>query len=150
MRVGSVVKFYRNKRGLSQMSVSKAVGHKTAEWLGMIENNVRALDIEKIPAIAGLLRLDARDLLRIAMFEYYPKVAEALFPDDSPHAPAEVESAPPAKISAQAMDLAVRLDRLSPEQLRVFGQMADMVLGISPTGRLRPGVEIHIDRSKLT
>ena len=144
--VGEVVRAWRIKRDLSQLALSNLVGHKTGEWIGMIENNVRALDLEKIPGMAAALRIDPRDLLKVAMFEYYPGVAQVLYPGDTPGAPSEKEPAP-VTVSPEALQLAQRIENLSPEARDIVAGVVSMAG--SGQGRLRPGTKIHINRSRL-
>ena len=79
-KLGPIIKQARERAGLTQAQVSTHMGHKTMEWLSMIENGLRSLDIEKIPALASFLGLHAADLTFVALCQYYPNTAYALFP----------------------------------------------------------------------
>jgi transcriptional regulator with XRE-family HTH domain len=79
-KLGPIIKQARERAGVTQAQVSTHMGHKTMEWLSMIENGLRSLDIEKIPALASYLGIHAKDLTFVALCQYYPNTAHALFP----------------------------------------------------------------------
>ena len=81
-QIGSVLRDLRDKKGLTQQEVSNAMGHRSPEWIGLIESNLRTIDINILPQLAVLLDCNPRDLLKIAMFQYFPAVADALFPEN--------------------------------------------------------------------
>ena len=56
---GKVIRKFRELRGIRQIEMAHAMGHRTAEWAGMIENGYRALDLDKAPQMAAVLQINA-------------------------------------------------------------------------------------------
>jgi transcriptional regulator with XRE-family HTH domain len=84
LTVGEIIRQFRIKRGMTQSEVAQAVGHRTPEWIGMIEAGTRSLAIEKAPRLAAILRCNAKDFTKRCLFESFPEAAQALFPGDDP------------------------------------------------------------------
>jgi transcriptional regulator with XRE-family HTH domain len=78
--LGQIIRHYRELRGLTQLQVANAMGHRTPEWCGMLESGNRALDIDRAPELAGVLKINQQDFTTHAVMQYYPKAAAALFP----------------------------------------------------------------------
>jgi transcriptional regulator with XRE-family HTH domain len=84
MTLGEIVRQFRIKRGMTQLEVSQAAGHRTPEWIGMIESGQRSLAIEKAPRLAAILRCNAQDFTKRCLFESFPEAAQTLFPRVDP------------------------------------------------------------------
>ena len=55
----------------------------TPEWCRFIEGGHRRINLDEIPQLAGVLRLSASDLGKLAVREYLPELATAMFGDPS-------------------------------------------------------------------
>jgi len=67
----------REELFLSQADVAEAV-NVTPEAIGMWENARRRMELAKLPRLAAILQLDARELCLQALAEFYPIVHAAI------------------------------------------------------------------------
>lgn len=74
-----VIRNRREELGLSRADVARAMGIKSSEFIGMIENGIRNLELNKVPRLADVLKIDPTDLCRLALFESAPLMAMSLF-----------------------------------------------------------------------
>jgi len=84
LTVGGIIRQFRIKRGMTQLEVAQATGHRTPEWIGMIEAGQRALDPEKAPKLAAVLKCNAQDFTKRCLFESFPLAAQTVFPRADP------------------------------------------------------------------
>ena len=70
----------RNTLRLKQADVAAAL-HVTEEAVGHWESGQRRMELNKIPRLAVVLRVNAADLCRKALDEWYPAFHDGLFPD---------------------------------------------------------------------
>ena len=57
------------------------------ETIGHWESGRRRMELDKIPRLASILRLDARDLCRRALSEWHPRFHDTLFDAGQPQTP---------------------------------------------------------------
>lgn len=69
----------REELQLTQADVARALDIKSSEFIGMVENGQRRLDLNRLPALADVLKLDSEKLCRLALFEEAPQLALSLF-----------------------------------------------------------------------
>lgn len=65
--------------GLTQQDVANALELRSAEFIGMVEKEHRAMHLNRIPRLAEVLGLDQRALCRLALFEQAPECALVCF-----------------------------------------------------------------------
>jgi DNA-binding XRE family transcriptional regulator len=70
----------RQELSLMQADVAEAL-HVTPECISMWEAGRRRMELSKIPRIAVVLRIDARQLCAKALAEYHPLFYNSLFGD---------------------------------------------------------------------
>ena len=99
----------RLERNFSAKTMAGLIGYSSAESIIMIEHGRRTLPLEKMPAMAKALGIEPRDLLVRALIEYYPQVAEILYPE----AAALCNGPAPARVPAR--DPVARIAHLGAE-----------------------------------
>jgi len=77
----------REELGLTQAEVARALGLRSAEYIGMLERGIRTLELSKVPLMADVLKMERIDLIRISMFEQLPLVANTVFGKGVRYAP---------------------------------------------------------------
>jgi len=83
--------FLRRRRTalrLKQADIAAAL-HVEPESIGNWENGRRRMELDKIPRLAAILRVNANDLCRLALFEWHPRLYDTLFGADRPRSPRE-------------------------------------------------------------
>ena len=126
LRFGAVVRHFRQKKGLTQSELSKALGHSTPEWAGMAEAGQRKIQLDEIPQLAAVLQLNARDLAKRALREYHPALAGALFygqPDDHEVPGPAIGQA--ADLLPASAALARAFQKLKPKQRQIITSMVE-------------------------
>lgn len=125
LRFGSVVKHYRTLAKLTQTELAHALGYKTPEWVGQIESGVRVVPLDRVPALAYALRIDAHALTKLALTELYPRAAGALFSDDAlghlsaSHLPGSAPPHQPVRLLPETVEAAKALENLGPRYQKV-------------------------------
>jgi transcriptional regulator with XRE-family HTH domain len=76
--VASVLHVRRTELQLTQKEVAVALDIKTSEFVSMVESGHRNLDLNKIPRLAAVLKVDVQELCQIALLEAAPQFAVAL------------------------------------------------------------------------
>jgi transcriptional regulator with XRE-family HTH domain len=79
--VVSLNEFIRRRRKelkLTQMEVAKAVGVQSPDYISLVEMGQRNLDLDRIPRLAELLRVNAVALGKLALRDQYPLLAETI------------------------------------------------------------------------
>jgi len=79
-----IIRRRRLELGLMQTEVAAKLGVKSSEFIGMLEKGGhvpggRNLELNKVPRMADALRLNRKDLTRLALFEAAPMAAMVLF-----------------------------------------------------------------------
>ena len=69
----------REELQLTQADVARALDIQSSEFIGMVENGQRRLHLNKVPQLAGVLKLDTETLCRLALFEDAPQFALSVF-----------------------------------------------------------------------
>lgn len=116
-----VLKEARLRKDYSQSDLATMLNIKSSEFIGMVENGQRRFELNRIPAIADALGLDAKKLCRLALFEDAPLFAMAVFGNDvstfTPTAAAKDKKQQKVSLSPEQLDYMVRLYSL-PSPLR--------------------------------
>jgi transcriptional regulator with XRE-family HTH domain len=110
--LAGVIRFRRKELGLTQAVVAQALDIKSSEFIGMVENGYRSLELNKIPRLAHVLELNRERLCRLALFEHAPQFALSVFGT-------AVDTFVPAN---QLSDTSARVE-MAPEQIEFFGQL---------------------------
>lgn len=120
--VGGVIRYFRERLGMSQRDLSKATGHASPEWTTMIETGARKLDIDLAPKVAQILKINPKDLAQLAFSQYYPQAYRALFGSQKPGLPEEKET--PVTLMAETCELAMIFDALPPNDRSIVMMVA--------------------------
>ena len=91
--IGAIIRARRIALGYTQETVAAAVGWTAAEMVSLIESGRRSPNLDRIPAIARKLDLDAIELCLVALAESYPILYGTIFRQRQPRASASKESA---------------------------------------------------------
>lgn len=89
----------RQELGITQNDIAKAVGVTSPDFICLVEKGVRRLDLDRIPTLAELLRVDPAELCALALGEQFPMLAQTLIRSNalrnrfSGHIPTEVNVA---------------------------------------------------------
>ena len=78
LTVGEVIRERRTELRMSQSDVAKLIKTKAPEYIGMIENGTRSLELNKIPSLARALKLNEQDLTKLALYNAHPEAYKAL------------------------------------------------------------------------
>ncbi len=62
------------------------------ETIGHWESGRRRMELNKVPRMAAILHLNAKDLCRLALFEWHPRLHDALFGTDRPQLPQPIKA----------------------------------------------------------
>ncbi|MGC2321034.1 MAG: helix-turn-helix transcriptional regulator [Terriglobales bacterium] len=76
--VSEVLKHRRQELGLLQPDIARAIGVKSADFISLVESGQRSMDLNRIPALARVLKLNAKDLVLLAIQEQWPEAAAVL------------------------------------------------------------------------
>jgi len=77
-----VIRRRRESLELSQTEMAKALGIASPEFISMVESGRRRFALNNIAAVADVLRLNRKDLCRLALFEEAPNMAMSLYGTD--------------------------------------------------------------------
>jgi len=128
--VSDVLKHHRQELGLLQPDIARAIGVKSADFISLVESGQRSMDLNRIPALARVLKLNAKDLVLLAIHEQWPEASAVL--------KAGRMSAGLKTLSEEA-ELAGKLSRLSLESRRLIFSLVDHLLSLeSPSKRFGP------------
>lgn len=67
-----LIKQQRNKLGLTQAQVAAHLGFKSADYICLVEQGLRNMDLDKIPALAEILKMNSSEVCRMALEQQYP------------------------------------------------------------------------------
>lgn len=81
-----VIRDRRQQKNMTQAEVAKSVGVSSPEFIGMVEAGTRRIDLDKVPTLAGILDLDRKDLVAMALSETHPLAYKELFGKKIPKA----------------------------------------------------------------
>jgi transcriptional regulator with XRE-family HTH domain len=65
--------------GLTQTDIARAIGIESPEFITMLEGGHRNLDLNKVPRLAEVLKLNSKDLCKLALYETAPSLYAELF-----------------------------------------------------------------------
>ncbi len=74
--------FIRSRRlelGLTQRFVADRIGLATPDFVSLVEQGRRRLDLDRVPALATALGLEPRTLCAMALAERHPDLCRVLF-----------------------------------------------------------------------
>lgn len=125
--VKDLLKHRRKELGLLQPDIASAIGVKSADFISLVESGQRSMDLNRIPALARVLRLNAKDLVLTAIREQWPEAAVVLTSSRTNRGlPTLTEEA----------ELASKLSRLSAEGRHIILSLTDRMLSLeSPSKR---------------
>ena len=125
--VSEVLKHRRQELGLLQPDIARAIGVKSADFISLVESGQRSMDLNRIPALARVLKLNAKDLVLLAIHEQWPEAAAVLTAG---------RTSSGLKTLSEEAELAGRLSRLSAESRRLIFSLVDHLLSLeSPSKR---------------
>ena len=125
--VSEVLKHRRQELGLLQPDIAKAIGVKSADFISLVESGQRSMDLNRIPALARVLKLNAKDLVLLAIHEQWPEAAAVLKAG---------RTSSGLKTLSEEAELASKLSRLSTESRRLIFSLVDHLLSLeSPSKR---------------
>jgi transcriptional regulator with XRE-family HTH domain len=91
---GSVSQFIRQRRialRLKQAAIAAEL-RVEPETVGHWENGRRRMELDKVPRVAAILQLNKKDLCRMALFEWHPRLYATLFGTEPPRQPRCLET----------------------------------------------------------
>jgi transcriptional regulator with XRE-family HTH domain len=106
-----VLKHRRQELGLLQPDIARAIGLKSADFISLVESGQRSVDLNRIPALARILKLNAKDLVLMAIHEQWPEAAVVLTSGRTSRG---------LEILSEEAELADKLSRLSAESRPSF------------------------------
>ena len=65
--------------GLTQTDIARAIGIQSPEFITLLEQGRRNIDLNRIPQLADVLKINRKDLCRLALYEAAPGLYAALF-----------------------------------------------------------------------
>jgi transcriptional regulator with XRE-family HTH domain len=74
----------KDSEGLTQTKIASAIGIASPEFITMLEKGRRNLDLNKVPMLADVLKIDRKDLCKLALYEAAPSLYAELFDTLSP------------------------------------------------------------------
>ena len=69
---------------LTQTDIARAIGIESPEFITMLEQGRRNLDLNKVPRLADVLKLDRKNLCKLALYETAPSLYAELFDTSLP------------------------------------------------------------------
>ena len=98
----SLSQLIRQRRGvlrLTQADVA-AVLNVAPESICLWENDRRRMELDKLPRLAAILKLDPAALCRLALFQWHPCVYGALFGPQPPQPPSDLNQSTRATVQS--------------------------------------------------
>jgi transcriptional regulator with XRE-family HTH domain len=84
--LSDLIKERRTTLGLTQQQLADAL-QVVPESIGYWERRKRRIELDRVPRLAAVLRLDEQDVSRLALFEHHPRLHAALFGTEPPPNP---------------------------------------------------------------
>jgi len=69
----------KESEGLTQTKIANAIGIASPEFITMLEQGRRNLDLNKVSRLADVLKLDRKELCKLALYEAAPSLYAELF-----------------------------------------------------------------------
>ena len=88
--LADLIKQRRTTLRLTQQQVADAL-RVVPESVGFWERGKRRIDLDRIPSLAAVLELNEQDVSRLALFEYSPPLHAALFGNERPPRPRNLQ-----------------------------------------------------------
>jgi transcriptional regulator with XRE-family HTH domain len=89
--LAEVIRQRRSVLQLKQQEIADAL-RVLPESIGNWERGKRRIDLDRVPPLAAILRLNQQDVCRLALFETHPRLYATLFGADRPLQPRRTES----------------------------------------------------------
>jgi transcriptional regulator with XRE-family HTH domain len=122
-----ILKRRRQELGLLQPDIARAIGVKSADFISLVESGQRSIDLNRIPALARILKLNAKDLVLMAIHEQWPEAAVVLTSGRTNRG---------LETLSEEGELASKLSRLSAESRQIILSLTDRMLSLeSPSKR---------------
>ena len=95
-KLSTFLKSRRAELGITQVEVARAIGIASPDFISLVEQGTRKIDLDRIPRLADVLQVNNSDLCKLALSEAYPALYKAVFsgaattkvrPEDSPMKP---------------------------------------------------------------
>jgi transcriptional regulator with XRE-family HTH domain len=126
--VREVLKSRRRELGLLQPDIARAIGLKSADFISLVESGQRSIDLNRIPALARVLKLSAKDLILMAIHEQWPEAAVVLTSGRTGRG---------LNTLSEEGELASKFSRLSVESRQLVSSLIDHMSSLeSPSKRL--------------
>ena len=100
---------------LTQTDIARAIGIESPEFITMLEQGRRHLDLNKVPRLADVLKLDRRDMCKLALYETAPSLYVELFGTSVP--PSVTEAVLDKDADGQPRMIAITPELLYPVEL---------------------------------
>src|SRR6478609_1198180 len=108
----SLSQLLRHRRGVLRLTQAQVAAELSIEpeSVSLWENDRRRPELDKLPRLAVVLKVNSADLCRLALFQWHPRVYGALFGPEPPQPAREftqatVQSGPAAALPAVAARL---------------------------------------------
>ena len=88
-RLADYIKRRRHQLGITKQEVARAVNIGSADYLSLVESGKRRLELDRIPALALVLKVNAKELCLMAIGEVFPQVEEVLSGNEKSTLPSE-------------------------------------------------------------
>ena len=89
-----LIKRRRKALRLKQAQVAEQL-HVEPESVGLWEHGRRRMELDKLPRVAAILKLNGKYLCRLALFEWHPRLYAELFGAAGPRQPQLMEPSAP-------------------------------------------------------
>jgi transcriptional regulator with XRE-family HTH domain len=120
-----LLKHRRQELGLRQPDIAKAIGVKSADFISLVESGQRSMDLDRVPALARILKLNTKDLVMVAIREQWPEAAIVL----------SGRTGPGLNMLTEEREFASRFSRLSAESKRVIYSLTEHLLSLESPSR---------------
>jgi transcriptional regulator with XRE-family HTH domain len=100
---------------LTQTDIARAIGIESPEFITMLEQGRRNLDLNKVPRLADVLKLDRKDMCKLALYEAAPSLYAELFGTSLP--PTVTEAVLDEDLDEPPRMIAVTSELLYPVEL---------------------------------
>jgi transcriptional regulator with XRE-family HTH domain len=87
--LASFIKSRRYELGITQQEIAKTVGIASADYLSLVESGKRRLELDRIPLLASVLKVNPKELCQMALNESCPAMASVIFGTELVKAPDE-------------------------------------------------------------
>ena len=86
LHLSDIIRERRQRLGLKQAEIADQL-RVGPESVGLWERGLRRIELNKVPRLAFALRLDEKDVCRVALYESHPNLYATLFGSEPPSQP---------------------------------------------------------------